>query len=282
MNTTANADAMTAILRQISLDWNRTISYGRSYIAIFFAYVPGFTCLMAATGSTLDSVAGAAIGGAASGFLMLNITLFSYEQMNNHHWMNGIVPINRNHQILGRFAFLIACDLVAGLEVAVSIACAGTIMHEPVKVTDAIDFAAMTVLTLVLLNAIVQPFLYRFSPYRAMAAIILSIGVIGGAVIGLCKALPEFEKTVEQLAEAISRHQAIVLAAFLIIDVLALRSPARYRCIFTAARTSEPSQPVDSYGTDLGSSESTESPKCIYLRTTPVPTIRQARRGSRT
>lgn len=100
MNTTANADAMTAILRQISLDWNRTISYGRSYIAIFFAYVPGFTCLMAATGSTLDSVAGAAIGGAASGFLMLNITLFSYEQMNNHHWMNGIVPINRNHQIL--------------------------------------------------------------------------------------------------------------------------------------------------------------------------------------
>lgn len=222
MNTTANADAMTAILRQISLDWNRTISYGRSYIAIFFAYVPGFTCLMAATGSTLDSVAGAAIGGAASGFLMLNITLFSYEQMNNHHWMNGIVPINRNHQILGRFAFLIACDLVAGLEVAVSIACAGTIMHEPVKVTDAIGFAAMTVLTLVLLNAIVQPFLYRFSPYRAMAAIILSIGVIGGAVIGLCKALPEFEKTVEQLAEAISRHQAIALATFLIIDVLAL------------------------------------------------------------
>ena len=160
MNTTANADAMTAILRQISLDWNRTISYGRSYIAIFFAYVPGFTCLMAATGSTLDSVAGAAIGGAASGFLMLNITLFSYEQMNNHHWMNGIVPINRN--------------------------------------------------------------LYRFSPYRAMAAIFLSIGVIGGAVIGLCKALPELKKTVEQLAEAISRHQAIALAAFLIIDVLAL------------------------------------------------------------
>ena len=94
MNTTANADAMTAILRQISLDWNRTISYGRSYIAIFFAYVPGFTCLMAATGSTLASVAGAAIGGAVSGFLMLNITLFSYEQMNNHHWMNGIVPIS--------------------------------------------------------------------------------------------------------------------------------------------------------------------------------------------
>lgn len=213
MNTTANADAMTAILRQISLDWNRTISYGRSYIAIFFAYVPGFTCLMAATGSTLASVAGAAIGGAASGFLMLNITLFSYEQMNNHHWMNGIVPISRNHQILGRFAFLIVCDLVAGLEVAVSIACAGIIIHEPVKVTDAIGFAAMTVLTLVLLNAIVQPFLYRFSPYRAMAAIILSIGVIGGTVIGLCKALPELEKTVEQLAEAISRHQAIALAA---------------------------------------------------------------------
>lgn len=204
MNTTANANAMTAILRQISLDWNRTISYGRSYIAIFFAYAPGVTCLMAATGSTLDSVAGAVIGGAASGFLMLNITLFSYEQMNNHHWMNGIVPINRNHQILGRFAFLIVCDLVAGLEVAVSIACAGIIMHEPVKVTDAIDFAAMTVLTLVLLNAIVQPFLYRFSPF------------------GLRKALPEFEKTVEQLAEAISRHQAIALAAFLIIDVLAL------------------------------------------------------------
>lgn len=62
---------------------------------------------------------------------------------------------------------------------AVSIACAGIIIHEPVKVTDAIGFAAMTVLTLVLLNAIVQPFLYRFSPYRAMAAIILSIGVIG-------------------------------------------------------------------------------------------------------
>ncbi len=222
MNTTANADAMTAILRQISLDWNRTISYGRSYIAIFFAYVPGFTCLMAATGSTLASVAGAAIGGAVSSFLMLNITLFSYEQMNNHNWMNGIVPISRNHQILGRFAFLIVCDLVAGLEVAVSIACAGIIMHEPVKVTDAIGFAAMTVLTLVLLNAIVQPFLYRFSPYRAMAAIILSIGVIVGTVIGLRKALPEFEKTVEQLAEAISRHQAIALAAFLIIDVLAL------------------------------------------------------------
>lgn len=99
---------------------------------------------------------------------------------------------------------------------------AGIIMHEPVKVTDAIGFAAMTVLTLVLLNTIVQPFLYRFSPYRAMAAIILSIGVIVGTVIGLRKALPEFEKTVEQLAEAISRHQAIALAAFLIIDVLAL------------------------------------------------------------
>ena len=76
----------------------------------------------------------------------------------------------------------------------------GITMHEPVKVTDAIGFAAMTVLTLVLLNTIVQPFLYRFSPYRAMAAIILSIGVIVGTVIGLRKALPEFEKTVEQLA----------------------------------------------------------------------------------
>lgn len=76
---------------------------------------------------------------------------------------------------------------------------AGITMHEPVKVTDAIGFAAMTVLTLVLLNTIVQPFLYRFSPYRAMAAIILSIGVIVGTVIGLRKALPEFEKTVEQL-----------------------------------------------------------------------------------
>ena len=115
-----------------------------------------------------------------------------------------------------------------------------------------------------------------------MAAIILSIGVIVGTVIGLRKALPEFEKTVEQLAEAISRHQAIALATFLIIDVLAWCSPARYRCIFTVARTSEPSQPVDSYGTYLGSSESTESPKCIYPRTTPVPTIRQARHGSRT
>ncbi len=95
-----------------------------------------------------------------------------------------LAPINRNHQILGQFAFLIVCDLVAGLEVAVSIACASIIMHEPVKVTDAIGFAAMTVLTLVLLNTIVQPFLYRFSPYRAMAAIILSIGVIVGTVIG--------------------------------------------------------------------------------------------------
>ena len=45
---------------------------------------------------------------------------------------------------------------------------------------------------------------------------------IVGTVIGLRKALPEFEKTVEQLAEAISRHQAIALATFLIIDVLAL------------------------------------------------------------
>ncbi len=97
---------------------------------------------------------------------------------------------------------------------------AGITMHEPVKVTDAIGFAAMTVLTLVLLNTIVKLFLYRFSPYRAMAAIILSIGVIVGTVIGLRKALPEFEKTVEQLA--ISRHQAIALAAFLTIDVLAL------------------------------------------------------------
>ena len=77
MNTTANADAMTAILRQISLDWNRTISYGRSYIAIFFAYAPGVTCLMAATGSTRASGAGAVIGGAASGVLMLNLTLCS-------------------------------------------------------------------------------------------------------------------------------------------------------------------------------------------------------------
>lgn len=98
---------------------------------------------------------------------------------------------------------------------------AGITMHEPVKVTDAIGFAAMTVLTLVLLNTIVQPFLYRFSPYRAMAAIILSIGVIVGTVIGLRKALPEFEKTVEQLAGD-RPAQAIALAAFLIVDVLAL------------------------------------------------------------
>ena len=54
-----------------------------------------------------------------------------------------------------------------------------------------------------------------------MAAIILSIGVIVGTVIGLRKALPEFEKTVEQLAEAISAP-SIALATFLIIDVLAL------------------------------------------------------------
>ena len=39
MNTTANADAMTAILRQISLDWNRTISYGRSYIALSLIHI---------------------------------------------------------------------------------------------------------------------------------------------------------------------------------------------------------------------------------------------------
>ena len=32
MNTTANADAMTAILRQISLDWNRTINGRYSHL----------------------------------------------------------------------------------------------------------------------------------------------------------------------------------------------------------------------------------------------------------
>ncbi len=79
----------------------------------------------------------------------------------------------------------------------------------------------MTVLTLVLLNAIVQPFPYRFS-LSCHGRHYSEHRRDRGHGHRTAQGIAGIRKTVEQLAEAISRHQAIALAAFLIIDVLAL------------------------------------------------------------
>jgi len=106
--------------------------------------------------------------------------------------------------------------------VAVGIALADVITHEPIKAVDILVFAAVTVLVLMPFNAAMQPLLYRFSPYHAMIVFVLGIGIIIGALFGLRTALPEFEEATDRLADAIGRNEAAALAVFPTIDVIAV------------------------------------------------------------
>ncbi|MBT1163917.1 ABC-2 transporter permease [Bifidobacterium felsineum] len=125
---------------------------------------------------------GAAIGGVSAMLALLPLNAFTFEQQGQNNWMNGVVPVRRVHQVIGRYLVVGACALILALEVAVCVGAgmwfeSGTIQFSGIAisvVTAAVMYA--------LLESVLIPLCYRFTYQKALLTMMLICIGLGAAI----------------------------------------------------------------------------------------------------
>ncbi|KAB7788623.1 ABC-2 transporter permease [Bifidobacterium cebidarum] len=179
---------MTGVLRAFGLDMRRIASQGMFLILVLLIGFPMAMVLLGSISGGTSYMPGAAVGGVSGMLAMLPLTAFTFEQQGQNNWMNGVIPVRRIHQVIGRYLVVGACVLILALEVAF---CTGAGMWFE---SGAIQFPGLaasvlvTVVIYVLLESVMLPLCYRFTYQKAlltMMFICIGLGALVAAVFAL-------------------------------------------------------------------------------------------------
>ncbi|WP_240544334.1 ABC-2 transporter permease [Bifidobacterium sp. SO4] len=179
---------MTGVLRAFVLDVRRVASQGMFSIVVLLIGFPAAMVLLGSISGGVGYMPGAAVGGVAGMLALLPLNTFTFEQQGQNNWMNGVIPVRRIHQVIGRYLVVATCMLILALEVAF---CAGAGMWFE-SGTPLLPELAVSVLIAVVAYALLEsamlPLCYRFTYQKALLTMMLiCIGL--GAVIAAIFAL---------------------------------------------------------------------------------------------
>ncbi|BDR53114.1 hypothetical protein KIM372_10210 [Bombiscardovia nodaiensis] len=175
---------MNEIVSQVRLDNARNESYGRANGILGLIYIPALLALVVAIILPKDSDFGSYLfGGFCSGLAMATAVYAIWpflmtEQMGDQR-LDGLVPINRVHQVIGRYitAALVVVAFVVGLLTMPAIFAIFALSVD-VSVPGVLGVSALFVL---LVSDMLLPFLYKFSGvavFKYMMFAILGILVL--------------------------------------------------------------------------------------------------------
>ena len=183
------------------LDVCRVLSSSPASTVLVLLFAPIFSLLMGLVlqagdlGSGAASMYEGAIAGACTGlFVVLTTYVFFYESQGHGLWMNGVVPISRAHQVLGRYLFLlvsgglfvvemIVCTLIAN---AMSVAGFGSLWS-----AENTQSVAVSMVMFLLLEALMYPLLYRFPLQKAITMAFVTVFVLLLVGFFLSQILPD-------------------------------------------------------------------------------------------
>lgn len=186
---------MNTIMRALRLDLRRTFSQSRWLVLALMLL--GCPLIVLAAG-LLGTGGGNHIGDGASGamlgfYIVFALYVFIDEDKYRGLWMDGIIPVSRTRQVIGRYLMLmvIASILVASLAVSWFVKwCFG-----PITFAACVFDIGGQLFSMLLVASIMYPLVYRFPPQvavMAMAAVFVALGVLGFAVVfGAAAVLPE-------------------------------------------------------------------------------------------
>ena len=201
---------MKRLTAQMRLDAMRTLSQGSASVWFFLILAPAFAFVIPlVAGGAVTGGIGAIVNSALSGSVIgigcfLTLYPFFYEDQGDHRRINGLIPISRAHQVVGRYLFVLACLLIILLDLAAVrlLAWTGTALAGGVEATggaaslgrDILFGPLLPTLVVMVMDALAMPLLYRYPPAVMMRIISIAFVccVAVGAILiwGLPKLLP--------------------------------------------------------------------------------------------
>lgn len=184
---------MKAIAKQIRLDMQRcsggTGGYWPGVLLLIAAPLAGVVLkgVLVVTGhnqdGNIDLVSGLVTGFCVAGAAAMQIQLF-IEFSSSATRLNGIVPISRDHQVLGRYSAVMLLVLAQCCSLAIYLRIAG---GQPWKGSDPWQAATLFTLAIfvleMLLFALAAPIFYWLEPVKALRALLVLFALI--ALVGI-------------------------------------------------------------------------------------------------
>lgn len=217
---------MNAIIKSIRLDFARLTSNGfASFIisaAIPILYELLFRIMNPDT-SSIGLISTAIVSMVAAVTIMFTINVFRSEDQNGHRKINGIIPVSRASQVIGRYTLVALIDIAGALEVEMCLLI--SMFQSSVSSADAVlrDIAIMLVLS-VLCEAILLPVMYRFSSTKVLQYITFGFLTVFLAVLAIVVALSKLKMLngIVSLVTGISWSVSLVAALVGVLVVVAV------------------------------------------------------------
>ncbi|WEV52174.1 ABC-2 transporter permease [Bifidobacterium sp. ESL0704] len=152
-------------------------------LPLVFAVVPG----MMGKESVLYPMSGAVTGMLTFVSAMAGMSVFSYEDQTGSAKLNGLLPVSRRNQVVGRYAFALLVVVVA---VVLQMIC-GMMMFRLRRMGAVAGLMTTVLVASPILAGIYLPIGYRFPATKAVGYAIILLFVIGGALVLVAFTVPD-------------------------------------------------------------------------------------------
>lgn len=160
---------MRAILSSFRLDMARIgVLSGGNFVPLFIPILFAVIFSLASKGSSADFGTGGVVGSTFGVCSILPMTAFTYEWQEGHRRMNGMIPVDRSHQVAGRYLTLPVFAALMSVEIAVALGLNVLISYGDLSRMPAILSAALPgcIWGYLVLQLVMFPMLYRWTNVR--------------------------------------------------------------------------------------------------------------------
>lgn len=219
-----NRNIVRSTLNATYLDLHRMTGGGIVSVVLALVFMPFFTALMTATSSDAipsGGLSGGIMGGGIGMFAIITTYMFFYEEQGQNRWLNGLIPVGRTHQVLGRYLLMVAVAAVLACEQALCMLIAGLIQHDVGEYMNAASVGVAFVVFL-LFESLMYPLLYRFPAQRALIVAFASIFGLFAVLFLLLRFVPGAIDWTRGALLWLAGHLAATVAVVVIVTIAAL------------------------------------------------------------
>lgn len=160
---------MRAVLSSFRLDMARIgVLSGGNLVPLLIPILFAVIFSLASKGSSADFGTGGVVGSTFGVCSILPMTAFTYEWQEGHRRMNGMIPVGRVHQVVGRYLTLPVFAALMSAEIAVALGLNVLISYGDLSRMPAMLSAALPgcVWGYLALQLVMFPMLYRWTNVR--------------------------------------------------------------------------------------------------------------------